>query len=330
MITRDDRILTALIEARSLLRADGTYERDSTKTQSAVRDDQERSRTTARLSASRTHKAGSAEAILQHCLRMRGWTVRYREGRLTGRQRLRLLDDIRFYARAWLRHEAETLFRVYGGSGEPMAVAASFDGLLDRGLTEAIRHHVGRFFNRAKAFTREAILAGVLAFAGPNGPGAGELEAADQMAREQAEFFNRFQAEVEAHPPAELAEPVVKPVLLFPGIGAEPDLTDREVMSAKQFVARTESYGGSVWSAQNIMRAKGQPPGTLEMRVHMRRGQHGQCQTCTSQTDLGWQSLGTLLPIGDSECMGNCDCFLMYSHPNTNKIWVLGETPPVF
>ena len=45
-----------------------------------------------------TRKASSAESILAHCLRQRGWTSRFNEGRLNGRQHLALLEDIRQYA----------------------------------------------------------------------------------------------------------------------------------------------------------------------------------------------------------------------------------------
>lgn len=146
------------------------------------------------------------------------------------------------------------------------------------------------------------------------------------MGQVQAEFFDRFQREVELNPPVELAAPEPSP-FLPPAIFPELLLTREEVMSAKQFVARAESYGGSVWNVQNIIRGKGQPPGTLEMRVHMRREKHHECATCTAQSALGWQPAGTLDPIGDSECLGNCDCFYAFRSPGSDKIWVIGERP---
>ena len=138
--------------------------------------------------------------------------------------------------------------------------------------------------------------------------------------------MERFQAEVEAHPPVELAPPepsVFLPPVIFP----ELPLTHEEVMSAKQFVARAESYGNAPWQAQNIIRGKGQPPGTLEARFHFRREKHAECQTCIGETERGWVPAGTLLPIGDSECLGNCDCFFAFKAPGSNKIWVIGEKP---
>lgn len=32
------------------------------------------------------------------------------------------------------------------------------------------------------------------------------------------------------------------------------------------------------------------------------------CQGCLEQAQLGWQSIGTLLPIGGTECRSNCRC----------------------
>jgi hypothetical protein len=304
-----------------------------------------------RFHASRTTKASSAESILAHCLKRRGWTARFREGRLTGRQRLTLLNDIRMYARAWLRHEAEGLFRAYGRGDEEEAqrqrqqrqdddgswsVANTIGsrtfgenlgtyGQIDRALIPTIKHHVGRFFDRAKAFVREAILAGVLAFGEPS---ADELGMVDQQARVQAEFFDSFRREVEANPPVELSPPAAEPSLFLPpNMTLEPSLDVQKPMTGPEFVARAESYGNAPWQAQNIIRAKGQPSGTLEARFHFRRESHHECETCIGETAKGWVPAGTLLPIGDSECMGNCDCYFYFRMPGKSKGWVIGERP---
>ena len=67
-----------------------------------------------RFPRSRTHKASSAEAILAHVLKRRGWTAAFRAGMLSHKRRLILLGDIRQYGRRWLRHEAEAFFGEYG------------------------------------------------------------------------------------------------------------------------------------------------------------------------------------------------------------------------
>ena len=67
-----------------------------------------------RLSPHRTLKASSAESIVRYVLRQRGWTAAFRRGELTDAEKLQLLSDVREYARGWMRHEAEVLFRTHG------------------------------------------------------------------------------------------------------------------------------------------------------------------------------------------------------------------------
>lgn len=185
---------------------------------------------------------------------------------------------------------------------------------MDRALVAAIRAHVARFFDRAKQFVREAIVAGLLVFGEPT---ATDLNAAQQMADVQGQFFDAFHREVQLNPPIALADLATETVVIQP-----------PPMSAAQFVARAESYGGSVWAVQNIIRAKDQPPGTLEARFHLRPPGHHECKTCINESLKGWVPVGTLNPIGDSECRGNCDCFFSFKHPNTKIIWVVGEKLP--
>ena len=47
-----------------------------------------------------------------------------------------------------------------------------------------------------------------------------------------------------------------------------------------------------------------------ERRVHLLSfHEHKPCHTCITESEKGWRPLGTLNEIGDSECMGNCDCY---------------------
>ena len=89
----------------------------------------------------RIHKASSAESILSHCLRSRGWTRQYWRGELSGSEHLELAHDVRRYGRAWLRHEAEQFsVRYLGATGHLGRSAGADDGpgalscALDRGL----------------------------------------------------------------------------------------------------------------------------------------------------------------------------------------------------
>lgn len=100
-----------------------------------------------RFGKGKTHKASSAESILKHVLRQRGWTKLYRLAELTGKQLLSLLDDVRQYGRMWLRHEAESFFDRYGVELEDLVLAS-------RGLASRATGALNRFFGRAKGFIR--------------------------------------------------------------------------------------------------------------------------------------------------------------------------------
>lgn len=279
----------------------------------------------------RTHKAGSAEAILRHCLRSLGLSAAYRRGELTGLQALELLAEIREYARGWLRHEAEQLIRHYGravdgdsGRGEGSGLAhdgmplESGRGLVGdavvsvrpagghqqqaRGLGSAMRRHVGRFFDRARNFIRESILAGAMALSGPEGLDDEDMDEADRQHAVQVKFLDQFHRDVETRTPPELAEPS--------GIALE------NPMSAAEFANRASSYAGGVWSgAHGVDRRKAirQGHAVAERRFHLNDDEQHACSVCLEQSSLGWVPIGTLLPVGDSTCLAiHCDCYYVY------------------
>ncbi len=278
-----------------------------------------------RFGSTRTHKASSAEAILRHCLRRRGWTSQYARGALSGRQRLRLLEDIRRYARAWLRHEAEAFFNQYGrvNDGHERAhpidfgvsatsgddgVVCEAEGFVERGLTGTVARHVGRFFQRAKSFVHEAILAGSLAFFSPaDDMTEDDMRHMDAEAQTQARYFDRFHQEVVSAPPLEIAEPTPIPAI--------------QPMTAKQFVARAEQYGDAPWgAAQEVNRHRMVRTGEYveERRVHGKL-KDDMCEVCSKAVADGWQPIGTLPRIGDSPCQGNCHCFFQFADVDGNK-----------
>ncbi len=290
-----------------------------------------------RFGSGRTAKASSAEAILRHCLRQRGWTGLYARGQLTGRQRLRLLEDIRKYARAWLRHEAEAFMRQYGRAddesrelrsatvvGDDGDCAGIFadhhetgfgssrdlmgDPSQERGLAGAMARHVGRFFDRAKSFVHEAILAGSLTFFSPaDDMTEDDMRHMDAEAQAQSRYFDRFHQEVVSAPPLEIAEPTPIPAI--------------QPMTAKQFVARAEQYGDAVWGAAQEVNRKRMIRGGVyveERRVHGKFNDE-MCATCHNAVQAGWQPIGTLPRIGDSECGGNCHCFFQFADIDGNK-----------
>lgn len=174
-----------------------------------------------------------------------------------------------------------------------------------------MRAHVGRFFGRAKQFVRELIVAGSMALNGPEPLDEHDLHQADQQAHTQWAYLDRFRGDVEAATPPELAP-----------AGAPPE---PGAMSAAGFAARAEQYAGSTWGASiNARRERIKSQGRMksERRVHAKpMGQHDACGTCEEQSSRGWVPIGTLDPIGDSECKGiNCDCFYEYSEKTPTEL----------
>ncbi len=292
----------------------------------------EATRKPSRFSKSKTHKASSAEAMLRHVLRQRGWTKLYGEDRLTGKQHINLLDDVRQYGRMHMRHEAETLFDQYGveidgdlnrsllgdrdsrgihdrtHSRDPLAstVAGALGQGITRGIAARASGAISRFFGRAKLFIRELIVAGAMALKGNEPLTNAELYALDRQTRKQYEYLDKFEREVVSNPPREIAD--LSSVIIVAG---------PPPMTPGQFIARAESYGNSVWEVQNVGRevARRSEVFSAERRVHAKPPGHHECRTCIEQSARGWQPVGTLLEIGDSECMGNCDCYFLWQDP---------------
>jgi hypothetical protein len=266
---------------------------------------------TRRFSPMRTVKASSAEAILRHALRGRGWSSAWRRGELSGKQQLDLLADIREYSRAWLHHEAESFIRHYGrpiddgavavprGAGDGDRAGGADGDAVVRTLGSAVASHLRRWFGRVRSFVRESIVAGALALTGPAPLSGDDLNEAERHVAVQEQYLERFRLDVETRPPAEIAEP-------------SPFATDG--MTAAQFAARAEQYGDAVWgAAQQVERVK-----MIRGRRYIaERRLHGLliddlCDVCREQVALGWQPVGTLRPIGDSDCKTACHCYFQY------------------
>jgi len=85
-----------------------------------------------------------------------------------------------------------------------------------------------------------------------------------------------------------------------------------EIESGKQplngnFLRRAGMYAdASRGTAADVSRIEAQKDGLTEERRIRFPGDS--CPTCISQAELGWQPIGTLNRIGDSECRTNCRC----------------------
>ncbi len=305
--------------------------------QSRIHEGVQRTTGMARFAPSRTHKASSAEAILSHVLRQRGWTKRWREGRLTDRQHLQLLEDIRQYGRQWMRHEAEAFFGRYGADGSRSLVPhslsvengalASPDGVdtqgqgmgespargsddiggsgwATRSLSGRILSPFKRWFDRSRQFIRELIFGGAIALKGSELT-AQEAEQADQLAAIQARYLDNFEREIVANPPVEISSTdLATQVLLI-----------QPPRSIGQRVAQAEMYANSAWqAAQKVQRSsKARAGATRWERLVLGKPKTEHCHECPPDAALGWVPFGTLRPIGDRECENLCLCHFEYS-----------------
>jgi hypothetical protein len=280
---------------------------------------------------SQTHKASSAESILAHCLKRRGWTARFRDGKLSDKRRLIVLEDIRLYGRRWMRHEAEMFFGRYGDDAQNRnARAGQFDsdshehddtsGLrenpsesprahcpleITRAIAPGLLSPLKRWFDRARQFVRELIFAGAMALRGGQ-LDAAEAEQADRLADVQDGYFAGFQREITANPPRAIAGPSGQLPVPLPG---------KLPMSPAQVGARAEKYADSSWQgAQRIDRGtRGQNGSTRWERLVMGKPKTEHCHECPPDAALGWVPFGTLRPIGDRECENLCLCHFEYS-----------------
>lgn len=267
------------------------------------------------MALGKIHKAMSAESILRHCLKCKGWSREHRRDELTGPQRLELLEEVRLYARAWLRHEGEQFVRHYSDTSvfsRPVRDGLSDDHGIERArLPESpstpiqlpdpgFRSALNRFFGRVKQFVRETIVAGTMALLGPAPLTGEELDSIDRNSEVQSQFFDNFQANVLSRP-----------------------------ITADQFAARTESYGNAAWQvAQRVSHESAQKVFKLEARfLGIPKTEH--CADCPPLADKGWVPVGTLPPIGETECNGACLCSFRFKETEDGPQYFRGRKGPV-
>lgn len=257
------------------------------------------------MSPGKIHKASNAESILRHCLRRLGFTAAYRKHELTQAQRKQLFEEIRQYGRAWLRHEAEQFVAHHVPRPVERRLKWKDDpsGFLV-GEETGLRANLSRFFKRAKQFVREVIVAGVLSLLGPAPLTGEELDAAEREAQKQEQFFDKFQADA------------VNP------------LTE---MTPNQFIARVEKYADTSWQApQRINRNSAITQGVfkVERRV-LGQPKTEHCHDCPPLAAMGWQPLGSLPHIGESECGPLCLCHFEYAESPDSQAYFQGKKGPV-
>jgi hypothetical protein len=262
------------------------------------------------LGKKRLSKPSSAENILRTVLRELGYTSKYKKGQLSGPQHLEIVDAIRSFARAWLRHEAEQFAQNY--LGDDRGFQGGSEG---QQVGRSLHQQVNRLRMRIRNFIRESIVAGAMALLGPRPLTGAELDQAERLAQMQEQFLGAFMDKVAQAPPAFRPDKTTEIIAIAPP------------MTMDQFIARAESYGSVVWGAsQEIARATIKNNRIFDQeRRWMAVAEH--CQSCPEAAAMGWQPIGTLPPIGDSECMNNCKCSFSYRLGDDGVEHIAGRGP---
>lgn len=258
-------------------------------------------------------KPASAEAILAHVLKKLGWTSRYRKGQLNGDEHLRLLEAIRAFSKAWLKHEASQFARFYLEQQDQRSVLSPAE--IEQ-VGRSLREHASRFFNRIKGFVRESIVAGAMGLLGPRALTSDELRQAEQQAVVQDAYLDRFHAELTR--PQPFRPDTTVQILVTP-----PPITPN------QFIARAESYGSCVWgNAQEIARASYSRAQVFDQERRRMDEDAKHCRQCPQYAARGWQPIGSLPAIGaQCDCTGQCRCAFEYRLTDDGEVFVAGRGP---
>lgn len=260
-----------------------------------------------------TSKPASAEAILAHVLKRMGWTARYKKGLLDGPEHLRLLEAVRSFCKAWLRHEAEQFAREYLGRKEPKRHVG--DAEVEQ-VGRSLREQAGRFFKRMKTFVRESIVAGAMALVGPRPLTGSELQQAERQAQVQDAYIDKFQADMMRPYP-------FNPDATITVVAAPPPITPN------QFIARAESYGACVWGyAQDTARTTYVVDGVFDQERRILDPDVKHCRQCPEYADRGWVPIGTLPAIGaECDCTGQCKCHFVFRSGDDGEVYTAGRGP---
>lgn len=89
-------------------------------------------------------------------------------------------------------------------------------------------------------------------------------------------------------------------------------LIDGSVPPDGRFVRRAMLYGAAGWAFYQLLRqsiAGGR--GFVEERNVLDPGAE-HCFGCVEETARDWQPLGTLVPVGDRQCLSRCRCYIEY------------------
>jgi HK97 family phage portal protein len=181
----------------------------------------------------------------------------------------RTLRRIREHARRRLKGEAEAFLAAYGSGASQKAALAEHLSTDVRSWFVGIKGLLASLYRAAAA----ALLGGEVR--------EGDAEVADleRASQAQFEFLDGFEAAT----------------------------LDGSQSLDGTFANRAEMYGDASWAvALDVVRASAVRQGyTTERRI---LGETSHCEDCPPLAEQGWQPIGTLPPIGSTECLTRCDC----------------------
>jgi hypothetical protein len=169
------------------------------------------------------------------------------------------------------------------------AIRLIVDDLRDdlRPITETLVRggSLNRWFSRMVRALVPANIAASLAILGTPEPAPADIDSIRSQVNKQGGFLAGFYQKIR--------------------VGAE--------LLGPKTVAHAEMFAGSPWlSAEEVRREKMARDGYSEERRILGADDGKNCLTCPEQAGLGWVPIGTLLPIGQSECRSNCRCHFVF------------------
>lgn len=90
------------------------------------------------------------------------------------------------------------------------------------------------------------------------------------------------------------------------------ELASGQIVRDGRFVRRAMLYAAVGWSLYQVLRGRrAAARGYVEEQSVLDPGAE-HCDECVAEAAREWQPVGSLVPVGDRQCRGNCRCFMRY------------------
>jgi hypothetical protein len=90
------------------------------------------------------------------------------------------------------------------------------------------------------------------------------------------------------------------------------DVESGKVKPGDGMVARAGMYGDSGWTTYSSAVAQREKHAGMQQERSILESGANHCEGCSIEAAKGWEPIGTLIPIGDRECLGMCRCEFDY------------------